>query len=275
MPAFDPRPLALTLATSAAAGFGLRRWGGRTARQYAVAVAGAVLIFGLDWAYELPLYAYLAGILLTPFVYHRSVRSRLAAACRRLEAVPLDEMGVTLRLQADPGAHVALWRAEPLEDSSRAPLSIGGRPAAVAEVHEGTGPEDLALALDFTGEMDDDYQVTLYGESARPPRGELLVCHREADPGWLAGADVNGISGVEPWMIVRARPAGFAFELLDSRALGILHELFKIQSEYSELHAIVEGRSIRIVSTRTFNRRQLPQLVAWGARWIQKVRETV
>ena len=277
--AFDPKPLCGVVGIALAVGVGMREFGGREGRHYSVAVAGAILIFGLDYAYELPLYAYLAGILLAPFLYHRSVRSRLQAAVAKVGPIELEELGIRLvRVPDAPPPTLALWRAESLErEVDRGTQSIVAQPAAVGEVGAGSRPQSLMVSLEFEGEMDDDYDVMLCGEAGKPLSGQLMLAHKESIGAFTAVHDahteVEAISGAEGWMRVRSDPPGYAFRLLDARALEILHELFEFQSEDRQMYTVVEGEKIRVVSTRTFEKDELVKLITWGARWIQKVRE--
>ncbi len=280
MNGFDPKPLAVVLAVSFAVAFIMRRFG-REGRHYSIAGAGAALILGLDYAYGLPLYAYLAGILLAPFLYHRGVKKKLQAALAAMSAVELPELGIRMiRCPDGSGKYIAMWRAEAMdkEDSTADTASIMAAPSVVAESAAGSLPQSLLMALEFEGEMDDDYDIILSGDAPKGLSGQLMIGHRES-VGSFTGIhedhqDVENIPGIEAWMKVRSEPAGYAFRVLDARAFDILHELFSMQSEERQMYTVIEGDKIRVVATRTFDAEELTKLVTWGARWIQKVRET-
>lgn len=280
MPGFDPKPLGAIIALAGVAWFAMRQLGGREGRHYAVAVAGAVLIFGLDYAYQLPIYAYLAFILLAPFVYHRGIKTRLSGALGKLEPLELKDLGIRLvRFNDGSGKYLSLWRAEALEgEPDPAAESILARPQIVADVAAGSKPESLLMGLEFEGEMDDDYEVILGGDAPKGLSGQLMLFHRESVGDFTqihAGhEEVENLPGSESWMKVRSDPPGYAFRLLDARAFETLHELFSLQTEERQMYTVVEGDKIRIVATRSFAESELPQFLGWGARWIQKVRET-
>ena len=277
--AFDPKPLAAVVGVSVLVGYGMREWGGREGRHYAVAVAGAVLICGLDYVYELPLYAYLVAIVLAPLLYHRGVRSRLKPALAKLGPIELNDLGIRLvAIDHDPEKYLGIWRAEPVErEPDPNHQSIMARPKAVDEVGAGSRPESLMISLEFEGEMDDDYDIILTGEGARPFSGQLMLFHRESIGGFTSvhehHTEVDAVSGTEEWMRVRSDPPGYAFRLLDARALEILHELFVLQSEDRQMYTVVEGDKVRVVATRTFEKEDLQKFLTFGALWIQKVRE--
>ncbi|MBI4347728.1 MAG: hypothetical protein HY553_12800 [Elusimicrobia bacterium] len=278
--AFDPKPLGFVLGGAVVVYFVMRRFG-REGRHYSVAGAGAALILGLDYAYGLPLYAYLAGILLAPFVYHRGVKKRMQAALSGMGPVQLPDLGIRLvRCPDGSGKYLAMWRAEPLEqeESTADTGSIMARPSLVAEVAQGSLPSSLLVALEFEGEMDDDYDIIFSGDAPKGLSGQLMLCHRESVGSFThiheEHQEVENLPGAEAWMCVRSEPPGYAFRLIDARAFEILHELFEMQSEERQMYTVIEGDKIRIVSTRTFNAEELERLITWGSRWIQKVRET-
>lgn len=280
MNAFDPKPLAIVLGASIAVALIMRRFG-REGRHYSIAGAGAALILGLDYAYGLPLYAYLAGILLAPFVYHRGVKKRLEKALSAMAPIELPDLGIRLiRCPDGSGKYLAMWRAEAMEkeQSTVDTGSIMARPSIVAETAAGTLPESLLMALEFEGEMDDDYDIILSGDAPKGLSGQLMLCHRESVGSFThiheEHQEIANIPGAEAWMRVRSEPAGYAFRLLDARAFEVLYELFSLQSEERQMYAVIEGDKARIVATRTFDADELSKLVLWGARWIQKVRET-
>lgn len=279
MPAFDPKPLGIVLGAAVVVYVVMRRFG-REGRHYSVAGAGAALILGLDYAYGLPLYAYLAGILLAPFVYHRGVKKRLHAALADMGPVQLPDLGIRLvRCPDGSDKYLAMWRAEPLEQEQSAADtgSILARPTAVSEVEQGSLPSSLLVALEFEGEMDDDYDIILSGDAPKGLSGQLMLCHRESVGSFThiheEHQEVENVPGAEAWMCVRSEPAGYAFRLLDARVFEILHELFEMQSEERQMYTVIEGDKIRVVSTRTFSPDELERLVTWGSRWIQRVRE--
>ncbi|MBI4423787.1 MAG: hypothetical protein HY554_08675 [Elusimicrobia bacterium] len=266
-------------AAAAAAGGGAARLGGRTGRHYAVAISAAVMIVGLDLAYELPLYAYLSGILLAPFMYHRGVRSRLTAAAAALAPIELPELGIRLRRTADKDPRrIGVWSAERLEDRAAAgEVPIVALPAGLQVLAPGTEPASLVLTLEFEGELDDDYQIALSGEASRPVAGKLALLHRQSVGHFTEifeeYPEVDNLPGMEPWMLIRSEPADFAFQLLDPNGLQTLHALFSLQSEERQMYTVIDGKDIHVVATRTFDAEELKTLLAAGARWIQKVRQ--
>lgn len=279
MQGFDPRPLGAVIGSAAVVWFIMRQCG-REARHYAIAGAGAAMILGMDYAYGLPLYAYLAIIFLAPFLYHRGVRTRLKALISKMEPIDLSELSIRLvRCPEGASNYLAMWRAEHIDktaEEQQLESSIIAAPSIVAETAAGALPESLLIALEFEGEMDDDYDVILTGDAPKGLSGQLMLCHREAVGAFThvheEHQEVGSVNGAEAWMCIRSNPPGYAYQLLDAPALEMLHELFALQNDSRQMYTVVEGDKIRIVSTRTFNAEELRTFITWGARWVQKVR---
>ena len=122
----------------------LREWGGTKYRKHAVPVAAAVLLIGVDVSYELPIYVYAVALFVAPLLFHRSVKAKLSSAAARITELSVPRLGLSLALMPDQsGAHVGLWQTAALPGAAPAP--------------------PILLTLDFAGEVEDDYQVSIWG----------------------------------------------------------------------------------------------------------------
>ena len=165
MAEFNPVPGLGVIGTAVSIGLGMSQWGGRRGRYYAMPVTGTLIIFGLDWFYDFPVYAYLAGIIFAPFLFHRSLQAKLVAASKKIADLPLPELGIKLMRVPDAEEHrIARWAAEELPADAKAPrtdplLRQGGILAEAPGVdlaRATAGPHTLVLLLDFHGEGDDE-----------------------------------------------------------------------------------------------------------------------
>lgn len=252
-------PLLVSLMAAVCVGGGLRRFGGRKGRPWAVPAATAILLGGAGSHFDLPDWAVVAAVLGAPFLFHRTVRGRLAAAARGCARLEVPEVGVTLRRVPDySGKHVGLWTAAS-ERGDAAP-----------------DPHALVLALDFVGEADDEYEVVVRGESPVHLRGELVVHHRDAQGPFasiLAGeSDLRGLPGLSADWSLRTLPDDYGFEVVDAGAMAVIHEVFDLRNEEREVYIHVRGRSMRIGATGTFSASEIPLVLSAAARLFMRLR---
>ena len=255
MTATQALPLAVTAFLALASWAALRQFGGRGYRQYAVPVAAAILIFGVDYVFDLPTWSYLIAILVTPFIYHRSVKSRLAAAARAINDVKAEADGVRLILADDiTGTHAAAWRIAPLEGS--------GAPAGLPLVK-----------LELQGEVEDEYQVLLWAP-VRPFRPvSLVIHHKDAETlaGKLTKAPALDLSGAPSWLIARAEPFDFGLLLLDRPTLAFASTILELRGDEREVAIQLDGGATRVVSSKTLDEEELRTLLRAFATWQARV----
>jgi hypothetical protein len=237
-------------------GMALRKWGGRKYQRHAVPAAAAVLMIGIDLAYDLPFYVYIVALFVAPLLFHRSVKGKLSAAAAKIPELSVPRLGLSLRLTPDPsGQHIAFWRSE--DSPGAAPL------------------QPILLTLDFAGEAEDDYQVSVWGTSQKYFPVRLVVYHPNAED-VLAGfpkqlAPVAGIPGCKDWG-VRCNELDFALSVLDQKAAAALIEVFSLRTDEREMYLEVDGGVIRVVSNRTFNEDELRTMLEAMVLWVHRVR---
>lgn len=254
MTATQALPLAITAFLALSAWAGLRSYGGKKFRQYAVPVAGAILIFGVDYVFDLPTWSYLIAICVTPFFYNRTVKGRLARIAREIQELKDEKEGVRLLFADDvPGAHAGAWRIAPLEGAG--------------------SPQGLPLAkLELQGEVEDEYQVVL-SAPVRPFRKvSLVIHHKDADTlaSRMTKADAIELVGAPSWFIARAEPFDFGLVLLDRATIGLLSEVLELRNDEREVFIQLDGHVARVIASRTFERAELELLLkaflTWHAR---------
>lgn len=234
----------------------LREWGGPKYRKHAVAVAAAVLLIGVDLAYELPIYVYAVALFVAPLLFHRSVKAKLSSAAARITELSVPRLGLSLALMPDQsGAHIGLWQTAALPGAAPAP--------------------PILLTLDFAGEVEDDYQVSVWGTSQKYFPVRLVVHHPDAVD-VLAGfpkelAPVADIPGCKGWG-VRCNEIDFALSLLDQKAAAALTEVFSLRSDEREMYLEVDGGVIRVISNRTFDEDELRTMLEAMVLWVHRVR---
>ncbi|MEK7657457.1 MAG: hypothetical protein AAB412_06845 [Elusimicrobiota bacterium] len=271
---FPVASLVLTVLVAAAVGALIHAYGGKEYRSWAVPVTGALLFGGVGYAYDLPDWAVIGGFLITPFVFHRTVRSRLDKAARRLPRVELPEEGLTLKRIPDPsGKHVAVWMSVPGEE---APREKGLFPTEKAIGEEGgLAQAPLIIALDFIGEKDDEYEVVLWTEAPKHLPGELVLHHRDSQ-GELRSRlssqnPITGIDGLPFEIEARAFPDEYAFRVLDLRGVSAVAELYSLRTEDREIFVHSLEKSIRVVSTAAFSEEELLRLLKAASVFFRKV----
>ena len=257
MPQFHVLPLLVTAALTACAWLGLRRFGGRKYRGYAAPAAGAVLIAGLNVGCGLSSWVVAAGLLAAPFFFKRGVKAKLGAVAAKIPEISVEKLGLTLVLQPDPsGRHVAQW---------------------AERVAPGAGPSvPLILTLDFEGDQEEAYHVTVWGASRKFSPVHLVVHHPETVDA-LSGlpkalTPLGGIPGFKDWSVL-CRPFDFALLALDAKAAALFSEIFALRTDERELYLEVQGGVIRLVSDRTLTEDELRRLLPPMAVWIATVRE--
>jgi hypothetical protein len=237
-------------------GMALRQWGGRKYQKHAVPAAAAVLMIGIDLSYDLPFYVYLVALFVAPLLFHRSVKGKLSAAAAKITDLTVPRLGLSLkRTPGSSDAHIGFWRSEALPGA--APL------------------QPLLLTLDFAGEVEDDYQVSVWGTSQKYFPVHLVVHHPHAED-VLSGfpkelAPVADIPGCKGWG-VRCNEIDFALSLLDQKASAALTEIFSLRTDEREMYVEVNGGVIRLVSNRTFNEDELRTMLEAMALWVHRVR---
>jgi hypothetical protein len=252
MPAgIAPMALVATALFAAAAWYGLRSSRSKTLRQYPELAAAAILMIGVEYTFEVPIWIWLAYIFAAPFLIHRGVRAKLEADARSLAEVRVDHAGVKLSLAQDPtGKRAAVWRIEPAAGGAR--------------------PESLPMAaLEFLGEAEDVYQVVLSAPVAPFKPVALTIHHHDAAK--LAAKLVQGpaldVPGAQEWMVVRGEPLDFALHLLDHDALALPRVILALRTLDRELVIQNDGGIARIISNKTFTKAELETLLEAFAAW--------
>ncbi|MBI3549603.1 MAG: hypothetical protein HY078_11235 [Elusimicrobia bacterium] len=278
MPEYKALPLFLISLAAIAAWAVVRRWGGRRWRRHAVEASGVVLFIGIDRYYDLPWYAYILALVIASALYHWNVRGSLEEVCKAIGPIPLPELG--LRLQRIPNVFpvtgsipgmtpsggkwpgfVALWGAEPIV------RPVPPNPNA---------PPVFTVALQYVQEDEDEYGIILLGEVPKELPIELVIHHRDGQGRFTRFLEhsqlITGLPGQEVRFAIRCSPKDFAFKLFGKEAFAILGPLFNLRSEDREVFVHVEGRHVRVCSSRTFGPEELKVFVAMGARWIYGLR---
>lgn len=272
---FPVASLVLTVLAAAVVGVLLHTYGGKEYRSWAVPVAGALLFGGVGYAYDLPDWAVIGGFLVTPFIFHRTVRSKLDKACRRLPRVEVPDEGLALKRIPDPsGKHVAVWMSSPMEE---APLEKRLFPTEQTQGQErgGLAQAPLIIALDFIGEKDDEYEVVLWTEASKHLPGELVLHHRDSEGeirSQLSSRNpITGIEGLSYEIEARAFPDEYAFRVLDMRGVSAVAELYSMRTEDREIFVHALEKKVRIVSTAAFTQEELGRLLKTAAVFFRKI----
>jgi hypothetical protein len=244
-------PLIATAFAALSAWAALRNFGGKKYRQYAVPVAGAILIIGVDLAYDLPFWAYGIAIFVAPMLFHRSVRGKLQAAARAMTEIKMESSDVKLLLADDlSGKHVAIWRIAPIEGQG--------------------SPEGLPLAsLDFQGETDDEYQIILWAPLKPFRPVSLVIHHKDAETlaARLTKAPAIDVQGLQDWMVVRSEPSDFGFEVLNDETMSLPRVILGLRNEDREVAIQVDGGAVRVILNQTVTKQELEALLEAFAAW--------
>jgi hypothetical protein len=246
---FNLIPGLVTAIIAVGLGMALRQWGGRKYHRHAIPATAAVLMIGIDLAYDLPFYVYIAALFIAPLLFHRSIKGRLQAAASKIPELSVARLGLSLKQTPDSsGKHIGLWQTE-------AP--------------------PLLLTLDFAGEVEDDYQVSVWGTSQKYFPVQLVVYHPQAEE-VMSGfpkelTPVADIPGCKNWG-VRCNELDFALSLLDQKAAAALTEIFSLRTDEREMYMEIHGGVIRMISNRTFNEDELRTMLEAMALWVHRVR---
>ncbi|MBI5244697.1 MAG: hypothetical protein HY922_13595 [Elusimicrobia bacterium] len=267
----------LSLAAAAAAYFLIRRFADRELQSWAGPTASALAWGGLDYAYDLPWWVIIIGFVIVCVVIHYGLRSKLQNKANKIERVEVPQAGLTLRRIPDPSnRHVALWTSAPELDEPPSSGEENGRPARTAAPWpRPSQPPPLVIALSFTGETEDEYEVVLWSQTPAELPGAFLAYHSNAVGDFRALLDtepVTGIMGLPVWLCVRASPSDYAFHLLDYKTLSLLIDIINFRSAERDIYVYFQGRKLGIGSTRVFGESELRKILGLSAELFQKIR---
>lgn len=232
----------------AAAGlyWGLSRFGNPELRGWAAPGAAALAAGGVGQSLGLPVWITLGAFFGALFLLHRKARERLAVEAKAVGKVVAPEAGWTLEAMPAAGSSVAAWTCR-----------------------DGADPDPVVFTLEYAGEKEEDFIVTLSALAAKFKPG-MLVAHRAGVPGAAPAvladrAPVDGLPGQTDAVVFRCLPPDYAFALLDLKTLVALQELCELSRSEREVYAVVNGPELKVVCGGLPAREDIAALLAKAA----------
>ncbi len=228
-------------------------------RSWAAPAAAVIAVLGVEYALHLPDWISIPLYLAIPFLYHRKMRNMQLAAAEALDSVPIKADEALRRVPSPGGRCLAIW--------TNAPEEVGQATKVV---------EPLTFALEFEGEHEDSFTVSLRAECGKARPGMLFAHHSDAKvdlpPALKHCEAIGGLPGQTPDVVLRALPDEYAFDIFDIATVSALSELLALRRDRREVVLHISGPKLKIEADGLFDVSELDLIIRRAAQIFMRVR---